>query len=450
MRTALALTLSLATTSFLFAQDVKLGAPLPRKAVLGASLADLIPAEAASGPGVKILAVSPGLTAAGLNLQPGDILQTINGKKVAARGEVAPLVRTWVSGANVTLKVLRAGKPVVVTGPAVERPKMKDTDAYTVQYGQVESLGKRIRVITTVPKGTGPFPTVMLIGGIGAYSIDGEFAATAYGNVLESFAKTGYVVVRVDKPGQGDSEGPAYTDLGFDQEMDAYLQALRLTKQNPAVNKNAIAIFGHSMGGSFGPLVAEKEPVAALAVYGTLARSWSEYVLENTRRQDMLAGATGGQTDQSIKQLYRVVNYLFEEGLSPAEVIKRKPDLKEYVNAMVPDGKTYSGVGLPFFQALAKKNLAAAWEKCPAQVLSIYGENDFISGRTDHELIAELVNKVRPGSAEFKLLPASDHGFFQTTSPADSMAKWGRPGAALNPAIIETLRAFFERTIKKA
>ncbi len=59
-----------------------------------------------------------------------------------------------------------------------------------------------------------------------------------------------------------------------------------------------------------------------------------------------------------------------------------------------PDQKTYSGVGVRFFQQLAKKNLPLAWEKSNCKVLSMWGDSDFISTGWDQEHIARIVNRV--------------------------------------------------------
>jgi pimeloyl-ACP methyl ester carboxylesterase len=284
-----------------------------------------------------------------------------------------------------------------------------------------------------------------MIGGIGAYSIDGDFATAPYGTTLGPIAKGRFATVRIDKPGQGDSEGPSYTDLPFEVEQDAYLQALRLAKTFPFVDKNRIAIFGHSMGGAFGPLVAAEEPVAGVAVMGTMIKTWMEYTLENTRRQSLLAGASAEQVDQSIRQLSGLLHYLYNMGMSPEQIIKEKPEYAAMMRQMSPDLKTYSGVGLPFFQKLSTINLPAAWAKFEGKALSLWGENDFISTEYDHQFLADIMNARRPGSGEFVRVPQTDHGFFMTSSQKDSQQKWGKPGNTYNPKTLEVLTDWLNR-----
>jgi pimeloyl-ACP methyl ester carboxylesterase len=420
------------------------GDPLPRKAALGVAFAPVNAEEAKAaglpaGATAKVLTVAPGLTGQALGLKAGDILVEFGGNAMVGAKTVLDYLRVNPSGKQVDAKVLREGKTLSMSGKLIERPRMQPPADYDVRYDQVLSNGKRIRIIVTSPKGGKPSPTLFMIGGIGAYSIDGEFASTPYGNILATFAKTGYTVVRVDKPGQGDSEGPVYTELLFDDELDAYLQALRLVKTLPTVDKDRIAIFGHSMGGAFGPLIAAQEKVAGVAVKGTMSKTWVEYILENTRRQSLLAGAPAGAVDAELRKVSEVAHYAFNRGMSFGEIAKAHPSLAQTVQQMSPDGKTYSGVGLPFFQQLANKNLAEAWAKTDAKVLTLWGENDFISTEWDHEFVVSTVNAARPGTAKYQRVPESDHGFNKTTSQRDSMERWGK-GGTFNDNIIGILK----------
>lgn len=449
-RTLCSIALALVATVSL--AQIQRGDPLPRKGVLGAQLvpATAEEAKAAGLPedaGVKVVRNLPGLTGERLKLEPNDVIVSIAGEKITRRPLINQLLGRQMAGKPVTVEVFRGGKLVKLTAEVAERPRQRP-DGFKVVYDQVVSQGKRIRVIATHPEAPGRYPTIFLIGGIGAYSVDGDFAGIPYGNIIGPLAKSGYATVRIDKPGQGDSEGPMYTDLLFDTELDAYLQALRLAKTLDFVDKDKIVIFGHSMGGAFGPLVAAQEPVAGIVTSGTVVRTWIEYQLENTRRQAILGGASLAELDADMKRQAAISHLMFNEGLSAQEIVDKHPDLAPLLRSMSPDLKTYSGVGIPFFQQLAKKNLPEAWSKTDAKVLALYHENDFITDDYDHELIAQIVNARKPGNGEYKLVPQSDHGFNMTTSQADSRAKWGRPGGQFNPNVVEIISAWLDKHFK--
>lgn len=437
MRTPALLFLLFFTTAS-FAQ-IDRGAPLPRKGFLGVQTAP-------DSKGVKVARVVSGGSVEKMGLKESDVILALNGQQVDAPAKLVALARMTNAGSDVTIHYLRDGKELDAKGKMAERPRVTE-QGLNVIYDQVVSQGKRVRVIITKPKGDGKFPTLFLIGGIGAYSMDAPFAAAPYGNVLAPIANAGYVTVRIDKPGQGDSEGPQYKDLTFKAEQDAYVQALRLVKTLDFVDKDRIAIFGHSMGGAFGPMVAAEEPVKALIVCGTLMKSFTEYMLENTRRQSELDDSPQDSLDQEQKLLAQTVQALFVEGLSPAEVATKHPDLADFVKATIPDGETYSGVGIPFFRELSQTNLSQGWKDSKCSVLSIYCENDFLSGQDDHERIAKYVNQLRPGTAEFKLLTGADHGFTKTSSMKDSKQRWGQ-GGEFNPTIVGTLLDYLNKTLK--
>jgi len=432
--------------------DVAQADDLARKGVFGAAFAPVTEAEAKAAEvpvntAAKVSRVTPGLTAAAIDVKVGDIIVSFAGEAYKGPALIQRFIKRNPSGAPLTVEVLRDAKKVKLSGKLVERPRQKE-EGMDVLYTSVTSKGKMIRMIVTSPKGKTANPTLFLIGGIGAYSVDGDFAATAYGNVLGPIARKGYAIVRIDKPGQGDSEGPDYGDLLFDDECDAYLQALKLAKTLPMVDKDRIAIFGHSMGGAFGPLVAAQEKVAGVATYGTMSKTWLEYQLENIRRQSLLAGASATDVDKMMHAQAEVNFYIFGKGMALEDVRKQHPELSEALNEFAPDGKTYSGVGIPFFQQLATKNLPEAWAKAGCDVLAMYGENDFITCEADHRFIADTVNAASPGKGEFQLVPQSDHGFTKTTSQKDSLTNWGK-GGTFNPAVIDVLGTWLEKVIGK-
>ena len=402
-------------------------------------------ATASDAKGIKVTRVIQGGAADAVGVKVGDVLETLNGHKLNDPGALVLLAHNLNGGDAFQLRFLRDGKDRSVTGQMVVRPKASETNLDVV-YDQVVSLGKRIRIIITKPKGAGRFPAWFLIGGIGAYSVDAPFASMPYGNVIGPIANAGYVTIRVDKPGQGDSEGPEYKKLTFNVEADAYLQALRLAKTLPYIDPNTVAIYGHSMGGCFAPIVASEEPVKAVIANGTIFESFDEYMLENVRRQSELGNEPEDQLDQELKQLAALDYLVFDKGLSPAEVEKRNPELAAFTKRTFADGETYSGVGIPFFRDLEHANTPLAWSKTRADVLVLYGENDFLSGRADHERLAAYLNRLRPGTAQFQLLTNTDHVFTRTTSMKDSMNKWGH-GGEFNPAIVDALKAFLKKEL---
>jgi hypothetical protein len=271
--------------------------------------------------------------------------------------------------------------------------------------------------------------------------------AGPYSQILSEFAKNGYVTVRVDKPGIGDSEGGPFADLDFQTELDAYREAMTAVRKYGFVDVDQVFIFGHSMGGVFAPIIAGEMPVKGVAVYGTVAKTWTEYFLENWRRQALLAGDDPTATDAMLRDLAAALHYLLVEQKGSADILRARPDLRSLLGKLAP-GDRIVGRAMRFWSQLAARNLPASWAKGYAHVLAIWGRNDFIATEADHPLIAAIVNKARPGKGTYVALEGSDHGFRRTTSPGDSFTRWSSPGGDFDPQIITTLKGWME-TVRK-
>ena len=406
--------------------------PLPRKPWFGAGL------TAVEG-GLKVTQVVAGGTADSAKLRVDDIVTSLAGKPTATVGDLTQILGGLKTGSQSSLAFMRAGKEQMAAIQIL--PKLPDNgDGYETIYDSVVSKGKRIRIFVTRPKTAGKHPAMFLIQGIGYVSNEQPLTSTSgYGRICRAFSDKGYVTVRVEKPGLGDSEGGPADDVDFDTEVDAFRQALLKTKQYDFVDPSKVVIFGHSMGGCEGPILASEIPVAGLAVYGTVVRTWHEYVVDMFRHQPSLGGAVASSLDASERNVIAALHLIFNEGLSLAEIEEKHPKWAGAAKAVIPDGKHFSGVGLPFWRGCFAQNYASFWAKLDTQVLSVYGACDFVAERVDHPMIADIVNRAHPGKARFVEIPESDHAFRRVATPKESMEFWAKGGKEMNPAICDML-----------
>jgi len=410
---------------------------LPRRPFFGASLA-------AADKGVKIVQVTPDTTAESAGLKTDDVVTAIGDSATATAADLGKVVSGLKTGVHVKIAFLRGGQGQSADATVKPRPADKGAGYETV-YDDVVSKGSRIRLLVTRPTSPGKHPALFFIQGIGYYSYEMPLASDhPYARVLKAFSDKGYVTVRVEKPGLGESEGGPADKVDFDTELDAFRQALLKTKSYEFVDADRVFIFGHSMGGCEGPILASEIPVRGLAVYGTVARTWMEYVVEMFRNQYSLSGASASALDATERNTIAALHLLFNEGLSPDEVKAKYPKWAPAVQGLFPDGQHFSGVGLPFWRGCFAQNFASYWEKLDTNVLSIYGACDFVADREDHPLIAEIVNKAHPGKAKFVEIPNSDHAFRNVASQRESQEFWSKGGKAMNPAICDVLVSWAE------
>jgi uncharacterized protein len=405
----------------------------------------------ATSRGIEILKVFPNSSASAGGLKEGDVLVSLGEAEVAGTPDFLRRLATHKGGDEVELTLHRDGAKRVQKLKFIEMA-CETSDTHDVVLGAVDSAGGRLRTIVTRPrrdekKPVEKRPALMILQGLGPFSME-RLPGTdpgGYHAIIDDFTRRGYVTLRVDKPGCGDSLGGPLADVDFETQLDGFRQGLKWLKEQPDVDATRILIFGHSMGGVWGPLLAAETPVRGIAVFGTLSRTWAEYDLSNSRRQLRLARISADEVDRRLKQKAMGIAYVYGEKLTPDEAAQKNTEVAEWVENTFQSGVYFSGCHYKFFQQLSDRNLGAAWQSYPGKVLSLWGVADFIADSVDHSLIAEIVNQNHPGHAEFVAMPGIDHGFNAAESQPESHQRWGQPGGKFNPAIVETLRAWSDR-----
>lgn len=150
----------------------------------------------------------------------------------------------------------------------------------------------KYRTIVTKPKGAGPFPAVLLIGGLGCYTLDNLQPTNPYQFVLYSLTRKGFVTMRVDKSGEGDSEGPPCKSPEADLQLSVMrsVAGLRSLKGYRFVNPHQTFIFAHSIGPLEAAPVVNQVPVAGMIAAETIGRDWFTYQAEIAYSQSLLLG----------------------------------------------------------------------------------------------------------------------------------------------------------------
>ncbi|MFN0052742.1 MAG: alpha/beta fold hydrolase [Planctomycetales bacterium] len=395
--------------------------------------------------GVEILRLLPNSSATAAGLRAGDVVLSLGGSSVDATPAFLRKLATFSPGEAAAVELFRDGKKQTKELKFVELPR-ESSDQYDVLHEAVESKAGRLRTIITRPKTEGKHPALLLLQGLGPATIERLPGAPAdgYHQLIDDFTGRGYVTMRLDKPGCGDSLGGPLADVAFDSQLDGFRQALAALRQRPDVDPERIVLFGHSMGGTWGAILAKETPVRGIAVFGTVSRPWLEYLMETSRRQLELAGVPADEIESRMALERAGLQFIYRDQLSPEETATQHPELAEWVEQTFQDFKYTSTCHYTFFQRLVDEDMLKVWEKVPGQVLSLWGQADFIAAEPDHALIAQAVNQARPGQAEFVSLPEIDHAFHRAASQAESRGRWGMPGQ-VHPKFLETLRAWSKK-----
>lgn len=403
---------------------------LPRRGTLGLAFTALPPARAAEASlpaGEGLIAGPPvaNLTAARAGLREGDVVVKINDRAARPQG-LGEWVRSIPVGGEVTFKVIRDGRSLDLAAPLQEKPRDPGNANYKVSYRHVVSNGDRMRTIITQPTKPGRHPALLFIQGLSPVSYDFTLegskgdVATIDGPLLFDLANSDIITLRIEKPGVGDSEGGPYTAMDYTTELDIYRQAMKQLREIPNVDLDNVFIFGHSMGGSFGPMIACEFPVKGLAVYGTAGRTWFEYFMDIMRYQGLVGGESYEAADDNVRASAQIMALAIFEKKSPEEIKKSHPPLAPLVDGYFPGG-LFNGKNLDFWRQLNETNFARYWAKCGSHVLAVRGSADFVTYDADHMTIAAAVNQVRPGFGKFINEPNSDHLFHRFATEQESM-----------------------------
>jgi pimeloyl-ACP methyl ester carboxylesterase len=243
----------------------------------------------------------------------------------------------------------------------------------------------------------------------------------------DSLAKNGFVTMRVEKTGMGDSKGTPCNECDFYTERQGYFAGLLQLKSLPYVDKRNIFMAGFSIGGVIAPLIALQEPVKGIIVYGTVGRNWLEYEMDNSLRQQLLENRTADSVDQYMRSEYIRLYGLYVEKKQPEQIMKEHPET-------APNFFKYP-MRIEYFQQVADVNIREMWMNTKAKVLALHGSSDFVSSANEHRVIAETVNHYHPGNAIYIEIANADHWSFVTES---EMASYVRQSTEINPLPLVT------------
>lgn len=137
---------------------------------------------------------------------------------------------------------------------------------------QIPANGFSLAGTVSRPAGApGPLPAVVLVSGSGPTDRDETaFGIPIFGQLAGALADAGFLVLRYDKRGVGQSGGrpEAATLADYADDLRA---AIRFAAERKDVDRRRVAVVGHSEGGSVGLLAAARNGrVSALALIATM------------------------------------------------------------------------------------------------------------------------------------------------------------------------------------
>ena len=382
-------------------------AVLPRHAAFGAAMQD-------RNGKATVSRVIPQSAAAAAGILSGDTIEKVDGATIGDTASFLAYLHTRHAGEKGVVTVVRSGveKSVAVTfgAPADESDPLAMTS-----YDAIRVDGTLRRVLVTYPKNDiGRLPAVLLLGGIGCYSVDvAANPQDQYMRLTHDVSQAGFITMRVEKSGVGDSQGPPCDRLDLAAEERGYAAALTALRTNPRVDPDRVFLLGHSIGSLEAPRLAATQKVAGVIAAEAVGRDWPEYEVRNLRRQLELMNTPPAAMDAALLEKHIcLVRYLLEK--EPEDQIERSDPGCKVPNGVYPASASY-------MQQVAPIDIIGTWTKIDVPVLAIYGMSDFVTEAADHERIVAVVNAAHPGYATYTPIDGMDHLLFAASSPKAAM-----------------------------
>lgn len=249
-------------------------------------------------------------------------------------------------------------------------------------YGEEEvtyknrGAGIQLAATLTIPKGSGPFPAVILISGSGAQDRDGSMMGHKLFLVLaDHLTRKGIIVLRVDDRGVGKSGGNpmAATTVDFATDVEAGVAFLKTRSE---VDSHKIGLIGHSEGGIIAPMVAARNAdIAFIAMMAGTGVPGYKVLEEQIRLLLEASGVRGEELEEGVM--------LQREGLA---LIREEKDSEKLKKALMEQsaGKfsedqikaQIKTMETPWFRFFLEYDPVTALEKVQCPVLAINGEKD--------------------------------------------------------------------------
>ncbi len=378
-----------------------------------------------------------------MGLAPGDVLVEFDGTPVESPDHARALFARVREAEVVRLRAWQPQGERSFELLAVPRPVEEHPGCDTL-LGEVVVGEHRLRSIALLPEGaTSHLPFVLFVQGHGDSSLDGWAGADRPAPALfAALARAGFAVVRFDRSGTGDSEGPPLAALSLEAELAQACAALGYAAGLPEVDASRGALLAHSLGTELACELTSRASVSAMAIFGGGAKTWLEHLIQVSRRQWSLARVPPAEQERALRALVR---------FHAAWLYERVP-LAELAQALDATAGHLALVGLDFHGdgAVVRGRPASYWESLHAlsvperlagfrrPVLAAWGDCDWLSFLDDHELLAASAP-----CGELQVVPGVDHFFARRASLQEAFAATdlGEPSPPLASALARWLAA---------
>ena len=273
---------------------------------------------------------------------------------------------------------------------------------------RVPARGFNLAASVTTPTGREQpprgWPAVLLVPGIGLVDRDENLAGVPiFAELAAALSEAGYLVLRYDKRGIGQSGGRAES-AALDSYVDDVLTVVRYLERRDDVDRDRIILAAHGEGSWVAlQAAAEENDIAAVALLAAPGTPGAELVLE--------------------QQQLRLEQYA-----TPQDERQRQVALQERIIAAVLDEGAWSDVpqhmrqraDTPWFRSFLEFDPARVVRRTRQPVLIVHGKLDRQIPVAHADRLAEMLEarRRREATLEVARLPGIDHRLLDASAGA--------------------------------
>jgi len=275
---------------------------------------------------------------------------------------------------------------------------------YNIDFENEENFNEEILAGTlTRPKEDGRYPAVLIIPGAGATDRNGTLTSlnidtNMYLDLAHLIAKLGFVTLRYDKRGVGESQGERINTGMWDLVSDI-LAAIAFLKEQPFVDPEKIILLGHSEGSMLATAANAKCPVCGLILISNAA----ETLEDSSRWQRQLTynefNAKKGFSGV-VTRLSRIQT-VDKTGEKEAQKFYKKI-MESSEDIMKIKGQQ---INAKWFREHYQHDLFGDLHEAVCPILAIVGDKDFQSNPENVKKIGAYV----PGETQVHVIENMDH-----------------------------------------
>lgn len=332
------------------------------------------------------------------------------------RGECTLVVVVAPDGRLGGLQIAPAGAAAPIE--PWQPPPYADPGAFTERDVLLGDGPLAVPGTLSIPRGAGPWPAVVMLAGSGPHDRDGTMGRNKpLKDVAWGLAAAGIGVLRFDKvtyahPAEV-SGRPEFTLS--DEYVPAAVAAVDLLTRQPEVDAGRIFVFGHSLGGTVAPQVAEAAPaVAGLILFGGGAEPMHRAAVRQVR---YLAGLSPVMSQATVDALARQADAVDSPDLSPA----------------TPAADLPFGVPATYWLSVRDYDPAALAARLGKPILLLQGGRDYQVTVADDLARWEAALAGRP-QVTIHVYDADNHLFFPGNGPS-SPAEY-EPAQHVDPQVV--------------